>query len=89
MSESPFSPETLRRYHQERQRIHDAVDYIMVLTSILSQYKDCSGDEVLVDVYAIGFIHEKLNIMATDLMELVNNILPYESGMQAPPGTEH
>lgn len=89
MSESPFKPETLRRYQQERQNIHDTLDYIMVVTSILSQYKDCRGDEVLVDVYAIGFIHEELNARATDLMDRIDNVLPYFMGMEAPSDTEH
>ncbi|MCU7928879.1 MAG: DUF4445 domain-containing protein [Candidatus Thiodiazotropha sp. (ex Dulcina madagascariensis)] len=51
-----ISPKQVELYAGDasREKIDKDIDFIMAFTSLLSQYKDCTGDEVLVDVYSLA-----------------------------------
>ncbi len=76
MTTDNISNETLQRYIQSREKIDRDIDFIMAFTSILSQYKDCSGDEVLVDLYSLGYVNQMMHGKVLDIIEELDHFLP-------------
>jgi len=83
MNMDEIGNETLQRYVTSREKIDRDIDFIMAFTSLLSQYKDCSGDEVLVDLYSIGYVNQMLHSKVLDIMEELDGFLPLWDAQQA------
>ena len=67
---------TLQRYIQFREKIERDIGCIMAFASLLRQYKECSGDEVLVDLYAVGYVNEIVHDKACDILDELDLFLP-------------
>ena len=61
MLSDQLSPEALARYIDTRHTIDEKLDFMVIMTNLLSQYRDCSGDEVIVELYALGAVNTMLN----------------------------
>jgi len=70
------SHEVLKHYIASRDKIDRELSSIMAFTSLLSQYKDCSGDEVFVDIYSLGYVNAMLHSKACDILEELDLFLP-------------
>ena len=70
-----ISHDALKRYVDVRRKIDKDIDFIMVFTSILSQYKVCSDDELLVDLYSIGYVNQMLHDKVLDIIEELDKFL--------------
>jgi hypothetical protein len=74
---------TLQRYIAAREQIDRDLDFINVFTAILSQYKECGGDELLVDLYAIGYVNEMLRTKALDVIDALDDFILLGEAMGA------
>ena len=79
----PISDDTLRRYIKSREKIDKDIDLIIAFTNLLSQYKDCSGDELLIDIYSIGYINQMMHGRALDLIEELEGFISLGEAMGA------
>ena len=70
---------TLERYLTYRELIDEDIEFIMSITSVLSQYRDCApGNEGLQDLNALGYINALLNSRVQNIMENLEKLLPLE-----------
>jgi len=74
---------TLQRYIQSREKIDKDIDFIMVFTAILSQYKECAGDTFLVDLYSIGYVNQMMHGKILDIIEELDLFLSLGDAMGA------
>ena len=84
-----LSQETLQRYITSREKIDQEIDFILAFTSVISQYKDCSGDAFLVDLYALGYFNAMLHSKVHDIIDTLDDFLPLLEAKQAVIGEEN
>ena len=71
-----ISPEMLQAYLTAREKIDRQINQLLIYTNLLRQYKDCSGDEVLVEMYAIGEVNDRLHSQLLDITDELDDFLP-------------
>ena len=69
---------TLQRYLTYREVIDEDIDFIMGLTSLLSQYQDCGGSHYHLDLNALGIFNAMLNSRVQNILENLENFLPLQ-----------
>lgn len=78
-----LNQETLQRYITSREKIDREIEFILTFTSLISQYKDCSGDEFLLDIYALGYFNAMLHSKVHDIIDTLDDFLPLLDAKQA------
>lgn len=76
MLNTPLDKEVLEAYLTTREQVDKEVQQMQTLTSLLKQYKDCSGDEVHVEMTAIGEINYQLHNQLHNITEALDDFLP-------------
>ena len=71
-----ISKEVLENYVKTREKIDKEVNQLLVFTSLLRQYQDCAGDEVLVDMHAIGYVNTMLHNQLHQITDELDTFLP-------------
>ena len=70
-----LNPEALQLCLTAREKIDREIEFIIATTSLLSQYQDCGGDSMYLDVNALGFFNALLNSKVHDIMDILEELL--------------
>ena len=66
----------LENYVKSRKRIDQQLQPLLNFTSLLNQYKDCAGDEVFVEMAAIGEVNGMLHHHLQLITDALDEFLP-------------
>lgn len=73
-----MSYEVGKKYIAMRAKVDESIKVIAAFTSLLSHYKESSGDAINVDLYSLGYVHEVLHSTVWDIMEELERFMPVE-----------